>query len=97
MSLTLTRTTSFSRNGTTLSAVLSGIVAFVAREIRIRRDLRQLSTFGDAALHDIGLSRGNIEDAVRYGRPFQGTSRVVEPLATDCHGPSVPSFQTEWR
>jgi len=44
------------------------IVRRLAREIRIRSDLRQLGEFDDAALSDIGISRGEIEGAVRGGR-----------------------------
>ena len=37
-------------------------------EIQIRQALREVGTLDESALHDIGISRGNIEDAVRCGR-----------------------------
>ena len=42
--------------------------ASLAREIRIRRDLRRLSGLDDAMLRDIGIARGGLESAVRFGR-----------------------------
>ncbi|QFU17583.1 DUF1127 domain-containing protein [Microvirga thermotolerans] len=48
--------------------LLARIAAALAAEIRVRRDMRLLSGLGDAALHDIGLARGGIENAVRCGR-----------------------------
>jgi uncharacterized protein YjiS (DUF1127 family) len=48
--------------------VVRRIAAAVAREVRLRRDLASLRSFDDAMLHDIGLSRGEIESAVREGR-----------------------------
>jgi uncharacterized protein YjiS (DUF1127 family) len=35
---------------------------------RIRRDLAILKSFDDRMLSDIGLSRGDVERAVRFGR-----------------------------
>ncbi|WP_188311973.1 DUF1127 domain-containing protein [Salinarimonas soli] len=49
-------------------AALRGILAAIRREMRVHRDLRQLESFDDHRLHDIGLDRGAIEDAVRNGR-----------------------------
>jgi uncharacterized protein YjiS (DUF1127 family) len=40
----------------------------VAEEVRIRRDTRQLMLMSDEMLKDIGLSRAQIDRAVRYGR-----------------------------
>jgi uncharacterized protein YjiS (DUF1127 family) len=51
-----------------LAAGTSHLVAPVLRWYRARRDSRQLMAFGDHMLHDIGLSRGEIERAVRTGR-----------------------------
>lgn len=42
--------------------------ASLAREIRIRRDLRIVSGLDDAMLRDIGIARGGLEGAVRFGR-----------------------------
>lgn len=51
------------------NSLLARLAAAVAREIRVRRDMRLLSSFDEAALHDIGLARSGVEDAVRHGRP----------------------------
>jgi uncharacterized protein YjiS (DUF1127 family) len=40
----------------------------IERAVRRRRDLRQLAEMDDHLLHDIGISRSEIEHAVRYGR-----------------------------
>ncbi len=42
--------------------------AAIAREVRLRRDLRNLQRLDDVMLQDIGLGRGELEDAVRHGR-----------------------------
>ena len=47
---------------------IRGLFEALAREIRIRRALRDVSSLDDNILCDIGLSRGGIEDAVRHGR-----------------------------
>jgi uncharacterized protein YjiS (DUF1127 family) len=57
-------------NAETLSSLASRIVARVARELRIRRDMRRLAEMDDAMLRDIGLARTEIEPAVRHGRSF---------------------------
>jgi len=95
MYLTLTRNAPRSLS---LSKLLSGFFAAVAREIRIRRDLRMLDSFDDAALHDIGLTRGGVEDVVRHGRRWNRERPGYEPT----HGrrtcvPALPAAQTEWR
>ncbi|MBZ6076733.1 DUF1127 domain-containing protein [Microvirga puerhi] len=98
MSQTLTRTAAFAPNSTSRPSLLSGIVAFIAREIRIRRDMRQLSAFGDSALHDIGLVRSNIEDVVRHGRPTLIVPTHPVTLAPAEHEENVsPTSLTEWR
>jgi uncharacterized protein YjiS (DUF1127 family) len=48
--------------------VLVRIVRAVARELRIRRDTRELMTMSDHMLKDIGLTRSQIGYAVRFGR-----------------------------
>lgn len=40
--------------------------------------IRELSAYTDAELADLGLARGDIEHAVRYGRPG-----LDEPVAND--------------
>ncbi len=47
---------------------LRSLFAALVHEIEIRRALRDVSSLDDAMLHDIGLTPGNMEDAVRCGR-----------------------------
>jgi uncharacterized protein YjiS (DUF1127 family) len=75
--------------------LVRGLLARAARALETRRDLRLLSAAGDDMLRDIGLSRGGIESAVRYGRSSAG----ARPLgrATGPAIPTLPSSWTEWR
>jgi uncharacterized protein YjiS (DUF1127 family) len=50
--------------------LIGRLLASAAREIRMRRDLAMLQSLDDAMLHDIGLSRGEVEHVVRHGRPL---------------------------
>ena len=43
------------------------LVALIARELRVRRDMRRLSELDDTMLRDIGIARSDIEGAVRRG------------------------------
>jgi uncharacterized protein YjiS (DUF1127 family) len=72
---------------------LARLFALVAREIRIHRDMRVLASLDEAALHDIGLVRGSVEDAVRHGRLKDG----VVPAASDPEPASLPHSLVEWR
>jgi uncharacterized protein YjiS (DUF1127 family) len=47
---------------------LAWLVAAIAHELRIRRDMRQLAAMDDHMLKDIGLCRCEIESCARYGR-----------------------------
>jgi len=47
---------------------LKSLFATLMHEIEIRRALREVGSLDEAALHDIGISHGSIEDAVRCGR-----------------------------
>jgi uncharacterized protein YjiS (DUF1127 family) len=49
-------------------AGLAWLIATLAREREIRRSMRLLATFDDYMLHDIGITRGDIERVVRFGR-----------------------------
>jgi uncharacterized protein YjiS (DUF1127 family) len=55
-----------------ISAWLVELAMRVARviraEVRIRRNTRELMAMSDAMLKDIGLSRAEVDRAVRYGR-----------------------------
>jgi uncharacterized protein YjiS (DUF1127 family) len=77
-------------------SLLSRFFAAVAREIRVRRDMRTLSGFDDAMLHDIGLGRSGLEDAIRHGRWKQ--EATASNLPADLRGTTVmPLSLTEWR
>jgi uncharacterized protein YjiS (DUF1127 family) len=54
----------------TVLGLVGRLAAAMTREIRIRHDLARLQSLDDTTLHDIGLSRGQIEHAVRHGRPL---------------------------
>jgi len=49
-------------------------IAAIAREVRLRRDMRRLEGLDETMLSDIGISRGEIGFAVRCGRPRPGYS-----------------------
>jgi len=51
-----------------VTGVVARIVAAIAEELRIRRDMRELGAMDDGMLKDIGLARADIGSAVRYGR-----------------------------
>jgi uncharacterized protein YjiS (DUF1127 family) len=49
-------------------AVAARCARAIANEVRIRRDTRALMLMSDQMLKDIGLTRAEIDRAVRYGR-----------------------------
>jgi uncharacterized protein YjiS (DUF1127 family) len=57
------------RNGAKMALAL-------AAEWRLRRDIRTLRQLGDRALHDMGLTRGEIEHVVRHGRRWHAMDWV---------------------
>jgi uncharacterized protein YjiS (DUF1127 family) len=65
----------------------------VAREYRLRRDMRRLEGLSDYLLSDIGLSRGAIEGAVRHGRPLR---KIERPSARPSFDLPASSW-IEWR
>ena len=43
-------------------------IAWICNEMRIRHGINELMALDDGVLSDMGLNRGNIEHAARYGR-----------------------------
>ena len=76
--------------------LVRGLLARGARAIETRRDMRLLSAAGDDMLRDIGLSRGEIEHAVRHGRG-RSSAGARPGRATGPAIPALPSSWTEWR
>ena len=56
------------RVGQTFWAAIRGLIAAIARELEVRRSMDQLASWDDYMLRDIGLTRGDIERMVRFGR-----------------------------
>ncbi len=73
--------------------LLARIVEVVAREFRVRRDMRALASLDDAALHDIGLTRGSAEGALRYGR----SDERIRPASDEVSSAPLPHSLVEWR
>jgi uncharacterized protein YjiS (DUF1127 family) len=48
------------------------LVTLIAREVRVRRDMRRLAEMDDTMLCDVGIARTEIERAVRIGRSWSG-------------------------
>jgi uncharacterized protein YjiS (DUF1127 family) len=53
-----------------LTRLAASAMHVIARELRIRRDVRRLAEFDEAMLRDIGITRTDIERAVRLGRSW---------------------------
>jgi uncharacterized protein YjiS (DUF1127 family) len=98
MSLILTRDAAHAARSPDRSpSLVSRVLSRIADEIRVRRDLRALSSYDEAALHDIGLTRGGLEEAVRCGRP-SGPRREFGSTGETVPGRSLrASAFTEWR
>ena len=45
-----------------------GLLGALAREHEIRRSIKELASLDDRMLRDIGLTRWDVERAVRFGR-----------------------------
>ena len=45
-------------------------IAWIGLRRRLRRDVRELMALDDRMLEDIGLRRGDVDYAVRYGKSF---------------------------
>ena len=80
-----------------LRAWLAGFGKAILREIRIRRSLRELDSLGDTMLHDLGITRGGLEDVVRHGRPRD--HRPVGSTGVACSNVQTESLAhlAEWR
>ena len=77
------------------ASILRELVAWALREIRLRRSMRELQSFDDAMLRDVGLDRSGVEDAVRHGRPRP--VRRGDPGGADAPRIVHPTSLTEWR
>jgi uncharacterized protein YjiS (DUF1127 family) len=49
-------------------SVAGDLVRALLRERELRRAMVLLASFDDRVLHDLGITRGDIEHAVRFGR-----------------------------
>jgi uncharacterized protein YjiS (DUF1127 family) len=77
-------------------SLLRRLLAMIAHEIRIHRDMRILSSLGDAALQDIGLTRGSVEGAVRHGRAEYQRNLDLKQILSSAQ-PIAPQPTTDWR
>ena len=75
-------------------SLIGRFVAHLVTEWQVRRDLRRLEMLDAHMLHDIGLTGGGLEDAVRHGRPRDRRARLAS--ARDIEALSGSSF-TDWR
>ncbi|HMO29908.1 DUF1127 domain-containing protein [Enterovirga sp.] len=55
-------------HGNRIADALRAFLAAAGRQLRLRRERRLLETLDDRALADLGLSRGSLDGAVRFGR-----------------------------
>jgi uncharacterized protein YjiS (DUF1127 family) len=58
------------------------LFAWIRNKRRIRRAIDELMALDDRMLSDIGLARGNIEHAARYGRLSSTVNRSVHQQPT---------------
>ena len=49
-------------------ALACNLIEGFAREVRVRQDMSRLAEFDDHMLRDLGITRADIEGAVRRGR-----------------------------
>ncbi len=55
----------------------------LVREMRIRRDMRHLESLSDNILSDIGISRGQITNALRQGRLHPEEPGALPPTTSN--------------
>jgi uncharacterized protein YjiS (DUF1127 family) len=75
------------------------LIEAALNEWRLRRDYACLQAMDARGLHDIGLTRGSLEGAVRYGRDWRSSVRDTpsEPIREAADFPTMPLSWTEWR
>lgn len=74
-------------------SLLARLAAAIVREFRVRRDMRLLTSFDEAALHDIGLTRSSLEGALRHGR----SEEHILPALDNGDPVKLPHSLVEWR
>ena len=65
--------------GSTLETAAASLFAAgrnLVRELRLRSAIRAMQDLDEAMLHDVGLTRDGIEDAVRHGRVNRQARRL---------------------
>ena len=55
------------RRGAQFLRLASAFYAAAMRELRLRREMQRLAEYDEHMLHDIGITRSDIEGAVRRG------------------------------
>ena len=82
----------------TVSERLREFAAYLVQEWRVRRAASELHSLDARGLHDIGLTRGSIEGAIRHGLRGRGAADgVPEMIRATPEWPPLPSSWTEWR
>ena len=69
----------------------------LVRENEIRRDQRRLAALNEAMLHDLGLGRSEVNDAVRHGRERASSGGGGTRRNSDLSNGLLPPAWTEWR
>ena len=76
----LAHATRRSPGGSTVETAAASLFAAgrtLVRERRLRRAIRAMQNLDEAMLHDVGLTRDGIEDAVRHGRANHRQARRI--------------------
>ena len=76
-----------------IGSALVGTLAGWEHEWRLRRDLRVVQEMTSRQLADIGIGRGQEEDAVRRGRSRNAAFTACRAISA----PLMPASWTEWR
>lgn len=61
--------TDLKAEGLSVAPVVSQVAAPKVSKRKIRKAVNELSSYSDRELAELGVSRNNIEEVVRYGRP----------------------------